>query len=336
MSNLRIAVALSDPLDAPTPPPSSCGLDFWQSDEASDWVCGYLDARPASLQVVAGGRSASLRLLLRRLPLGMRLATAYPYGCIEGDVDTFWRATAEIGRALRNSWVAALEIPFSGEYAHQFDHASRVDHHGAPKLDAVRHVLDLRSREASTLEQGFHPNIRWSLRKASRNGCSVRRAVATDIDVLQSLYVRTMRTKRAPVNYGPQRFGGIVNVLQPSGTGCVYVGEIDGEPRGMAAVVDGRHSRHLVQLAVPPESHATRIGELLTATAITDAVRLGRHFFDFMASSSNDAGLIAYKAKWGAVAEPIRYSVLPGVAGMPHLVRAGRWLNKAGARLRGD
>ena len=106
MSDLRIAVALSDPLDAPTPPPSSCGLDFWQSDEASEWVCGYLDARPASLQVVAGGRSASLRLLLRRLPLGMSAESSK-----SGQSEPLDNLELDLQPAIEETWKSLSELP---------------------------------------------------------------------------------------------------------------------------------------------------------------------------------------------------------------------------------
>ena len=103
----------------------------------------------------------------------------------------------------------------------------------------------------------------------------------------------------------------------------------------MAAVVDGAISRHLIQLAVPPNAHSSRLGELLVVTAMRDARASGKQFFDFMASSKTDTGLIAYKAKWGTDCEPINYIVIKGIPGMQYLIDVARWINRVGARLHG-
>lgn len=315
------------------PVPSSCGLDVWQYDIGFRWTCRYMRGHSAHLHIVQGSKEARLRLLLRKTPVGIHLASSYPYGCIEGDVDLFWANAKEISNTLAKSRIACLEVPFSGEYAVQ---VSNEIEFRALNLDAVRHLLNLSEYDTSNIEHKFHPNIRWALRKAARNGCRVRRATLEDVDQLQSLYLRTMRSKRAPVNYGRERFHGIVDDLEQVGKGCVYLGEIGGVACGMAAVVDGKISRHLIQLAVPPDYHKSRIGELLVATAIKEAVHIDLQFFDFMASAASDKGLIAFKGKWGGVQQPIQYSIIPGMAGTNYLVRLARWMNKVGARFYGQ
>lgn len=317
--------------------PSSCGLDFWLSASALRWTSTYLNASPAIIRVEEGSRAAMTFCLLRRLPGGFALACSYPYGHITGDEDLYWSSIDDISRELFRRRILRLEIPFTGPYQHQY---SGYSHHRASlsnfnSLDAVRHVFDLHPESPGSLEGRFDSNIRWSIRKAERSGCTIRPASINDVELIQSLYASTMRAKGAPVNYGPTRWEGILAEMEAKNEGRIYIGEINGKASGMAAVVDGKISRHLIQLAVLPNAQSSRLGELLVATAMRDAKAAGRHFFDFMASSKTDTGLIAYKAKWGTRCEPINYAVIKGVPGMQRLIDAGRWLNRVGARLRG-
>lgn len=316
---------------APTPPASSLGLDLWQSPAALDWMCAYLHARPCLLGVRDGDEEARMVLLMRRLSAGLSLASAYPYGWIDGDSGLFWRSRGAIRRALRRHGVVRVEIALSGE---GLQLAAGEANSIRPSLDAVRHVLDLDSLDAVAMERSFDPNIRWAARKAVRNGVIVQAATAADVDTVQALYATTMQAKHAPVNYGRQRWQGLLSQLAPHGGGHIYLARIDEQPVGMAAVADGALSRHLLQLAVPPEHQSTRTGELLVITAIRDALESGKRHFDFMASRADDAGLIAFKAKWGARAEPIRHVVLPVMPIVAPMIDAARWLNRKGARLR--
>jgi len=316
---------------APAPPASSLGLDLWQSPAALEWMSAYLHARPWLLRIREGDEEARIVLLLRQLKAGLTLASAYPYGWIDGDCGLFWRARGAIRRVLRQHGVARLEIALSGE---GLQSAAAVADSIRPSLDAIRHVLDLDALDAAAMEKAFDPNIRWAARKAVRNGVAVRAATMADVDAVQALYATTMQAKHAPVNYGRERWRDLLSQLAPHGAGHIYLAHIGEQPVGMAAVADAALSRHLLQLAVPPEHQSTRTGELLVMTAIHDALGSGKRHFDFMASRADDAGLIAFKAKWGTRAEPIRHVVLPVMPLVAPMIDAVRWLNRKGVRLR--
>lgn len=312
------------------PPASSLGLDLWQSTPAVRWICGYLHAEPCVLHVRDEGREACLPVFLRSLGAGLKLASAYPYGWIAGDADLFWCARTAVCKALGKRGAVRLEIPFSGEMLESIpDQAASTIR---PSLDAVRHVLDLENITLAEFERAFDPNIRWAARKALRNGVEIGIAAESDVPILQELYARTMRAKRAPVNYGRERWQGILSEL--TGAGFIYIARVAGRAIGMAATVDGLASRHLVQLAVPPEVQATRSGEFLVMTAIRDALHSGKKYFDFMASPASDAGLIAFKSKWGTRQEPIRHAVLSSIPLLSPAIEAARWLNRVGAHFR--
>lgn len=326
-----VSCEMWQPKLAPRPHASSLGLDLWQSPAALQWMGTYLHARPWLLRIREGDAEARMVLLLRRLPSGLSLASAYPYGWIDGDADLFWRSRRVIRKALHRRGVVRLEIALSGEFLPLAESAADSIR---PSLDAVRHVLDLGSLDAAAIETAFDPKIRWAMRKAARNGVILRSATLKDVDIAQALYSTTMQAKRAPVNYGSERWQGLLSRLAPHGGGHIYLAHIGEQPVGMAAVADGALSRHLLQLAVPPEHQSTRTGELLVMTAIRDALESGKRHFDFMASRADDAGLIAFKAKWGTYSEPIRHVVLPVIPLAAQMIDAARWLNRKGVRLR--
>lgn len=313
------------------PASTSCGLDFWQSAAALIWLSRTLDAQPVLITVKDDSRMAALCCLLRRLPFGGVLASAYPYTALVGDPELFWQNGDGIASALREKRVVRLEMPFTGEYTPQFPsfEGKSARFGEARALAAVRHVLDLTEAEgnAGWLEGQLAPNTRWAIRKAERTGSRIRLATPGDLDVVQAIYAATMRTKSAPVNYGPERFRGMLEGLSAAGTARIYIGELDNHPAGLAAVLDGAASRHLIQLAVLPAGQAARLGDLLVATAIRDAITRGQRHFDFMASNPHDTGLVAYKAKWATRAEPIRYAVLRVNPFMDFAIDFGRWMN---------
>jgi hypothetical protein len=269
------------------------------------------------------------------LPFGFVLASAYPYAAVAGDVDLFWRHGEDVISALRGKRVVRLEMPFTGEYTAQLPpfEAGSAFFKPAPRLDAVRHVLDLgpAGRNTGWLSGQLAPNTRWAIRKAERLG-RVRLATPADLACVHAIYAATMRAKGAPVNYGPERFKGMLEGLFSSGVARIYLGEVAGEPAGLAAVVDAGVSRHLVQLAVLPAMQSTRLSELLVNTAILDAISAGQRFFDFMSSSPRDVGLVAFKAKWATREESIRYIVLRANPFVDFAVDLGRWANVWRAR----
>lgn len=314
----------------------SCGIDFWQSQAALHWLGAFLGAQPALITVRAGTRMAALCCLLRRLPFGFVLASAYPYAAVAGDVDLFWHHGEDIISALRRKRVVRLEMPFTGEYAAQLStfEADSPGFRRAPRLDALRHILDLgpAGRNPGWLAGQLAPNTRWAIRKAERMGGSVRLATSDELPTLQSIYATVMRAKGAPVNYGPERFRGMLGELSESGVARIYLGEIHGEPAGLAAVLDAGQSRHLLQLAVSPGMQSARLSEMLVNTVICEAIIQGQRYFDFMASSPRDTGLVAFKAKWATREEAIRYAVLRANPLVDFAVDLGRWVNVRRAR----
>ena len=317
----------------------SCGLDFWQSPPAIDWINQYLVSQSAYIEVTDNCNKASLLCFIRPLPGGFFLASAYPYGCIDGDINLFWKAENHIAYALRKHRILRLEISFTGEFINQIATIPNSSKIIIPsKLEAVRHVLDLRPAisDPQWADKPFDSKIRWAMRKAVRSGATVEIAKSTDSAIIQNLYEETMRAKGAPVNYGEERFKGIITDLLPRGMGNIFIGYINQVPAGFAAIVQGQKSCHLIQIAVTPENQSARISELLIGTVINNAISKNITYFDFMASPKTDKGLIAFKAKWKGKSETIYHAILPVFPFFHKIIDLGRAIHKMKGRLNGN
>ncbi len=316
----------------------SCGGDVWNHPLTVAWLCRFMRASPAVLEIRTHSGQAHIPCLSRHLPLGYRLLSAQPYASIQGDAGLFWDGGGDLARYLRRHRVVRMELAFSGPCLRDCP-GSFAGHQllrAAPELDAVRQVIDLApaQRDPAWLESCLGSKIRWAVRKARREGCTVRAAGDADVDAVQDLYARTMRAKGAPVNYPRERFAGLLRELAPEGMGRLYIGHIDDRPAGMAALVQGGSSAHLIQLAVPPEYQSRRLSELLIHRCLEDTIVAGRRYFDFMASQAGDHGLIAFKAKWGGDTEAIRHIVLASDPLLSPGIDLVRRLNRLRGKLR--
>lgn len=310
--------------------PGSCGLDFWWSTASVRWVATYLNAVPATLALSDGIRRLSIRLYVRRLPLGLKLASTYPYGELEGDVSLLTPQGARaISKTLRYHRIIRAEIGLTDEtWARAI---SDVQAWTPSQLDSglTRHVLGLNGEVLSGQEPlgWLNRKLRWAINRARRDGCQVRLATSGDAETVQRIYAETMRAKGAAINYGVDRFRGILQELMPLGRGKILMGYLQGVPVGMAAFVDGRASRHLLQLAVVPEAQSSRLSDLLIYECVQDAMASGKKYFDFMASHDYDKGLMEFKEKWGSVGEQIHTLVLPGLPGLGRVLNLARIAN---------
>ncbi|HDO52366.1 MAG TPA: GNAT family N-acetyltransferase [Rhizobiales bacterium] len=321
--------------------PTSCGLDFWHCTEGVFWAARFLGARPAEVILSHGEGQARFPVLLRRLPGGLCFASVFPYGAADGEAALIGEPGLRkpLLQALRRHRAVTLEYPFVDACADaRFQAAAERMRavHTPPRM--IRHVLDYDAAFAGhdAIQRVFDSRIRWSIRKAEREGCAIRVAGPSDLNTVQSLYERTMREKGAPVNYGSERFAPLLGCFRAHGQGEVYVAERNRVGIGMAAVIHAAQVTHLLQLAVPKGYRGTRAGDLLVSHAIEASIGCGRRYFDFMATPAGDEGLLAYKAKWGAHPQVIRELIVHTMPLLWRGVDAGRWLNRRMGAWRGS
>jgi hypothetical protein len=318
MSPPAVCVTLHEGIQIPVehlPSPDSCGLDLWCSNAAGAWVGATLGAKAMTLRVEHAGRSSWLLLWRRPLLPGIVLASGYPYSTVIGDVALFWASFAEVRRCLQHAGMSRVEMALSGSHIVE-SLPPEADRHISrwyrESLRATRQIIGLESfKSVDALDRSYPANLRWSIRKSIHEGVRISEVGVAEANIAQQLYLQTMNEKGAPAYYGVQRFRLMVEQAGYPPVGRLYLAYVGSKAVGMAAVADAAIVRHLIQVAVPQLYRKYRVADLLVDTAIRDAYSSGKLYFDFMASSVDDIGLVQFKSKWGGVSEDIVYAVFP-------------------------
>jgi CelD/BcsL family acetyltransferase involved in cellulose biosynthesis len=175
---------------------------------------------------------------------------------------------------------------------------------------ATMQELDL-SPGPEALERGFTSATRRNVRKARREGVTVRRAEAEE-DLTRTYYGLHLQTRRrlgVPVQ--PRRFFRAVweHVLAP-GHGHLLLATLDGvDVAGIVLLHAGRTVVYKYG-ASDVAAWRARPNNVLFAEAIRWSAEAGYVRFDFGRSDFADEGLRAFKRGWGAAELPLVYSSL--------------------------
>jgi CelD/BcsL family acetyltransferase involved in cellulose biosynthesis len=184
-----------------------------------------------------------------------------------------------------------------------------------------RHVLDLSGGPEAVLA-GADKDIRYSIRRAQRDGVTIRLADGdADIEAFYHLYLGQRR--RQGLLPQPKHFiREIYHRLIQSGSGFAVMAEYQGRPIcGLISVGHG-------QTVVGTHSAADQAARQLRATSLAMwkcveiACERGYSQYDFGRTDTESAGLEQFKTAWGAHREELPYYYYPrpgGVnAGAPH------------------
>jgi CelD/BcsL family acetyltransferase involved in cellulose biosynthesis len=200
----------------------------------------------------------------------------------------------------------------------------RVDIHAAadgfPVAAGVAHSLPLELDADAVYARFRKTQVRQPIEKAARDGVVVRAAtVPGDLTGLfYDLHVRTRRRHGVPVQ--PRRFFDLLweRIVEP-GLGFVLVAEAGGVAVAAAVFLTWNGTVTYKYSASDPAHWLLRPNNLLLWTAIRRGCVEGYRTFDLGRSDTDNAGLRAFKAGWGAAERPLVYTVVadeaPRVAG---------------------
>jgi CelD/BcsL family acetyltransferase involved in cellulose biosynthesis len=184
-----------------------------------------------------------------------------------------------------------------------------------PELPAVTvatmQVLDL-TPGPEALERGFTSATRRNVRKARREGVTVRVATSEE-DLTRTyfgLHLQTRRRLGVPVQ--PRRFFRAVwrHMIAP-GHGRLLLASLDGvDVAGIVLLHAGRTVVYKYGASNAGALHA-RPNNALFDEAIRWSAQAGFEHFDFGRSDFADQGLRSFKQGWGAEELPLVYSALP-------------------------
>jgi len=181
---------------------------------------------------------------------------------------------------------------------------------------AFRHVLAL-GRNPAEVYAGFHRSqVQRSIRRAEREGLTVRRATRPHdlVDTFYQLHLRTRRRQGVPVQ--PRRFFRLLweNTIT-TGLGSVLIVEVSDQPIAAAVFLAWNDTVIYKFGASDASAWSLRPNHLLFWHAIRAACEQGRRWFDFGRTDAGQEGLRNFKSSWGAIEEPLVYEMLGGKPG---------------------
>ena len=210
---------------------------------------------------------------------------------------------------------------------------------------AVIHRLALPPQPESLLA-GLSGKRRQRIRAAARSTVAIRRAEREE-DVTETYFrLHLLTRRRLGVPSQPRRFFRLLwrHVLEPGG-GFVLLAEAGGAPLAGAVFMTGNETVVYKYSATDRSIRAGEPAELLLWRALAESCEQGFSTFDFGRTELDAHGLRGFKARWGAVEEPLVYSVLGrhgagGATGAPGaglvkgaLRRAPLWVTRLSGEL---
>ncbi len=155
------------------------------------------------------------------------------------------------------------------------------------------------------------------MKKSRKMGVTIRFAQQReDMDTYHRLHVGTRSGKHGMPAQPRAFFRGLWDRFGADGTVQVLFAEHEGRTiAGMVLFASGDTVRYAYGAS---EEHALHLApnNLLMWESITWATSKGYQIFDMGRTARDNLGLMEYKRKWGATAEPLPYYYWPQVAGL--------------------
>lgn len=176
---------------------------------------------------------------------------------------------------------------------------------------ALRHVLALDGGPA-TVYAGFHRSqVQRNIRRAEREGLTVRRAScpADLVSTFYRLHLMTRRRQGVPVQ--PRRFFRLLwEGAITTGLGSVLIVEASSQPVAAAVFLTWKGVVIYKFGASDARAWPMRPNHLLFWHAIRAACDDGYRWFDFGRTDAGQEGLRNFKLSWGTIEQPLAYSAL--------------------------
>lgn len=172
---------------------------------------------------------------------------------------------------------------------------------------------------------------RRNIRKAERAGVEiVRGQTSADVETFYRLHLLTRRRLGVPIQ--PRRYFNLLarNIVERD-LGFVLTAQVDGEPAAAAVFLAWSGTLIYKYGASDQRFWEARPNNLLFWTAIRWGCENGYRVLDWGRTDLEDQGLREFKNGWGAIEEPLTYSV---IAEAPQKPASGRLLTAMGAVIR--
>ncbi len=187
------------------------------------------------------------------------------------------------------------------------DHPIVDDPEFSTVVDAVHQVVPV-AADADPLES-FATLPRRMVRKAARNGVTYRAATeVAAMDAFHELHVGVRKYRHGLLAQPRDFFRVIHDEFIAGGDGAVMLAERDGDVLGAVVLLHTESAVHYKFAASHPDARRDGVSHGLVHAALEHTRDTGRPVFDFGRADLDQAGLVDFKRRFGAIATPIATS----------------------------
>lgn len=162
-------------------------------------------------------------------------------------------------------------------------------------------LLDLKRFNKERIWDSYRSEVRRAIRKAQRNGLSVRRATSREeVEIFYRLYFSSMERNRAAAKYPLQWFYALYNILIQHGKANILFAVKGDQYIAGVVLIYSSDSIHYLHNGSEKAHLESRPNDLIVDQIIQDSLKEGKTTMDFMGSDANDLPLLRFKEKWGS------------------------------------
>jgi hypothetical protein len=240
-------------------------------------------------EIVAGLPGVLLNFKILKI-----LYASIPYGNFVGDKSYFLPMIEFLDREFRKRKIDQVRITES-PFLEPFQPET------FKPISAKCTLLDLKRFDKERIWDSYRSEVRRAIRKAQRNGLSVRRATSREeVEIFYRLYLSSMERNRAAAKYPRQWFYALYDVLIRQGKANIFFAAKRDQYTAGVVLIYSSDSVHYLHNGSEKTYLESRPNDLIVDQIIQDSLKEGKATLDFMGSDADDLPLLRFKEKWGS------------------------------------
>ena len=221
----------------------------------------------------------------------------FPKGNFVGDAGAVAAQLDALETPVRGAGVHALRmIACEDDPVRDLPGASRVRH--------VRHVLEIGGRSAEQIWKDYRKKIRRDVRVPMKAGYEARPMRREEFPAFHTMLGQVFVRNATATGLSPAFYEAVWDELVGDGTAEFIMADKDGKPHAAVVAIHDGPTTYYFAGCSRTDSMRDGVNDLTVHTLIASAARRGAERVDMLSSDADNAGLIRFKAKWGAEQRP--------------------------------